>query len=121
MTEITMANHYYTTPGAVFRLWADFWMEVEGRIPPLHHYKSTVNGALLFAVPLPVTALEPFLDWAGGHPDLRFQGEGSSWLDDRRWLGHWACFSAQVRAVHEMRPVPPKMPPPLPKTSKVPK
>ena len=110
MSDITSANHYYTTPYAVFRLWADYWASVRSDVPPLHFYKGTLSGGCLFVAPKSPPELASFLEWASHHPDLLFQNEGSALLDDTRWLGHWGCFSAQVRAVRSVRPMPPQVP-----------
>ncbi len=109
MSGITHANQVYATPFAVFRLWADFWTSQGGRIPPLHHYKNTLNGGFLFVAPLSPPDLAAFLEKASQHPDLLFQGEGSALLDEARWLGHWGCFSVSVRAVRPVRALPPRL------------
>jgi hypothetical protein len=117
MTAITEANQFYTTPYAVFRLWADFWVGAGSDVPPLHHYKSTMSGAFLFVAPLSRPQLAAFLEWASHHQDLAFQSEGVALLDEMRWLGHWGCFSAQVQSVRSVLPMPPRTPqvPKLPK------
>lgn len=109
MPEITESNQFYTTPYAVFRLWADYWAIGGEKVPPLHFHKTTMSGGFLFVAPLSPPELSSFLDWAGKHPDLLFQGEGSALLDETRWLGHWGCFSASVRAVRSVRPMPPRV------------
>jgi hypothetical protein len=109
MPEINQINHLYTTPYAVFRLWADYWIGFGGNVPPLHQYKSTLSGGFLFVAPLSPADLGPFLDWASQHQDLLFQAEGSALLDEARWLGHWGCFSATVRAVRAFRAMPPRV------------
>lgn len=121
MPEITEENKFYTTPSSVFRLWADFWVEVEGRIPPLYHYKNTLNGGFLFVAPLSPPELRPFIAWATAHPDLYIQDEGGSLLDESRWLGHWGCFSAKVRAVSRNLPTPPTPIATVPKVPKLPR
>ena len=124
MAEITHANQFYTTPSSVFRLWADFWVEVAGRVPPLYHYKNTLKGGFLFVAPLSPPELKPFIEWAEAHPDLYIQNEGGSLLDENTWLGHWGCFSAKVRAVSRVGmtyPTPPTPPPAMPKVPKLPK
>jgi hypothetical protein len=110
MTAITEANQFYTTPYAVFRLWADYWASTGSDVPPLHHYKSTMSGAFLFVAPLSPPQLAEFLEWASRHQDLVFQSEGAALLDEMRWLGHWGCFSAQVRALRSVRRMPPQVP-----------
>lgn len=120
MPTINEANQFYTTPSSVFRLWADYWVSATGGVPPLYHYKNTLNGGFLFVAPLAPPELRPFIEWAIKHPELYIQDEGGSLLDENRWLGHWGCFSAKVRVISRGLPVPPTPVPTLPKVRKLP-
>lgn len=117
METINDSNKSYATSYSVFRLWADYWVGMGSDVPPLHHYKGTMSGGHLFVAPLSPPQLVPFLEWANKHPDLVFQSEGSALLSEVRWLGHWGCFSANVRVARIVR----SMPPVAPQVPKAPK
>lgn len=120
MAEITWANQFYTTPQLVFRLWADYWVQAQGRVPPLYYFKGTISGGFIFIAPLPPAEFAPFLQWADKHAEVTFQSEGSALLDDSRWFGHWGCFSVELRMVVRRQAVP-SAPPETPKIPKRPK
>jgi hypothetical protein len=100
----------YTIPPAFWQAWSEYWMAKAGWVPPLHRYKNTMSGGVVFITPLGMPDLEDFLEVMKEHPALHIQGQGEELTNPLSWFGRWSGISVDIR-VHDQSTQPRVMPP----------
>ena len=97
MTQPLAALRHSPLPGAVFAIWADYWVGLGGHIPPLCYYRTAPNGAVLCVVPLSQNRVAEFVEAHTRSEDFHFEAQGSALLEEWRWWGCWTLLSADRR------------------------
>lgn len=78
--------------GNVWRVWADYWTERGGVVPPLHLWRNGAGDDLFFVVPLSTADLAAVLPKLS--TEIRFRLRGAWAAPSSGWFGHWSVFSA---------------------------
>lgn len=101
----------HTYPGAFFGVWADYWLKRTDKIPPIFGYKASLNHGATLVVPMGPAEVADFVESMRDHPDWEVEAQGTSLLDETRFVGHWAAISISPR----LRKAQPLLMPKLPK------
>lgn len=100
----------HTYPGAFYGVWADYWLKRTDKIPPIFGYKASMNHGATIVVPMGPAEVADFVQTMRNHPEWIVEAQGTSLLDETRFVGHWAAISISPRPKGKKSLEAPKLP-----------
>ena len=90
--------HY--VKGACWRIWNDYFQELDKSAPPLHFLKTgSAHNEALFVSPVSEQTVKDFVKAKGHHPEMEFVSLSGWALNNFDWFGEWSVFVCRPRVV----------------------
>lgn len=90
-------NQPFTLVAPFYHVWADFWIDQGKLVPPIQRYKYDMRHGITIVIPMGAPEVEPFLKHMKDSEQWVVEGQGSSLLDDKQFVGHWSAISVSLR------------------------
>jgi len=85
--------------GCVWRLWNDYWLDLDGRVPPLAFLRGGADADGFFVSAVSDNEMLTFIASTDRNYEVEFVKEGDWPLDGDVWFGWWSVMLARPKVI----------------------